>query len=68
MLGVAYASLVEAFDRGRVSVVAPLNATQSLWAVVLAAVVIGSSERIGRRTVLSGLLVLAGGVLISVLR
>ena len=68
MLGVAYASLVEAFDRGRVSVVAPLNATQSLWAVVLAAVVIGSSERIGRRTVISGLLVLAGGVLISGLR
>jgi drug/metabolite transporter (DMT)-like permease len=30
MLGIAYASLVEAFDHGRVSVVAPLNATQSL--------------------------------------
>jgi drug/metabolite transporter (DMT)-like permease len=51
-----------------VSVVAPLNATQSLWAVVLAAVLIGRSEQIGRRTVLSGLLILAGGVLIGVMR
>lgn len=67
-LGLAYASLVEAFDHGRVSVVAPLNATQSLWAVLLAAVLVGKSEHIGRRTVLSGLLVLAGGTMISVLR
>ena len=67
-LGLAYAGLVEAFDHGRVSVVAPLNATQSLWAVLLAAVLIGRSEHIGRRTVLSGLLVLAGGAMISVLR
>lgn len=68
MLGFAYASLVEAFDHGRVSIVAPLNATQSLWAVLLAAVLVGRSERIGRRTVLSGLLVLAGGAIISVVR
>lgn len=67
-LGLAYASLVEGFDHGPVSVVAPLNATQSLWAVLLAAVLIGRSEHIGRRTVLSGLLVLAGGAMISVLR
>ncbi len=67
-LGIAYACLVVAFDRGRVSVVAPLNATQSLWAVLLAAVLIGRSEHIGRRTVLSGVLVLAGGVMIGVLR
>jgi drug/metabolite transporter (DMT)-like permease len=67
-LGLAYASLVGAFDRGRVSVVAPLNATQSLWAVLLAAVLIGRSEHIGRRTVISALLVLTGGALISVLR
>ena len=67
-LGLAYASLVEAFDHGRVSIVAPLNATQSLWAVILAAVLIGRSEEIGRRTVFSGLLVVAGGAMISVLR
>jgi drug/metabolite transporter (DMT)-like permease len=67
-LGLAYASLVEAFDHGRVSIVAPLNATQSLWAVLLAAVLVGKSEQIGPRTVLSGVLVLAGGAMISVLR
>lgn len=67
-LGLAYASLVEAFDHGPVSIVAPLNATQSLWAVLLAAVLVGKSERISRRTVLSGVLVLAGGAMISVLR
>lgn len=67
-LGLAYACLVVAFDRGRVSIVAPLNATQSLWAVIFAAVLIGGSEHIGRRTVLSGVLILAGGVMIGVLR
>lgn len=67
-LGLAYASLLEAFDHGRVSIVAPLNATQSLWAVILAAVLIGRSEMIGPRTVFSGLLVVAGGAMISVLR
>lgn len=67
-LGLAYASLVEAFDHGRVSIVAPLNATQSLWAVLLAAVLVGKSELIGRRTVLSAVLVLVGGAMISVLR
>ena len=33
-LGLAYVCLLVAFDHGRVSIVAPLNATQSLWAVV----------------------------------
>jgi drug/metabolite transporter (DMT)-like permease len=67
-LGLAYAALVEAFDRGRVTVVAPLNATQSLWAVLLAALVLGRSEAIGRRLVLAALLVVAGGVLIGITR
>jgi drug/metabolite transporter (DMT)-like permease len=67
-LGLAYAALVEAFDRGRVTVVAPLNATQSLWAVLLAALVLGRSEAIGRRLVLAAVLVVAGGVLIGITR
>ena len=50
-LGLAYAAVIVALDRGRVTVVAPLNATQSLWGVVLAALVIGRAEMIGRRTV-----------------
>jgi drug/metabolite transporter (DMT)-like permease len=69
ILGSAYACLLVAFDHGRVSVVAPLNATQSLWAVVFAAVVIGTKhEAIGLRLVAAGALVVAGSSLISVLR
>ena len=67
-LGLAYASIVVALDRGRVTVVAPLNATQSLWGVVLAALLIGRAEMIGRRTVVAGVLVVAGAVLIGATR
>jgi len=49
-------------------VVAPLNATQSLWAVVFAALLYRHSEAIGRRTVLAGLLVVVGGALVGVTR
>jgi drug/metabolite transporter (DMT)-like permease len=67
-LGLAYAALVAGLDSGRVTVVAPLNATQSLWAVVLAAAFLGSSEAINRRVVLAAWLVVAGGALIGVFR
>ena len=67
-LGLAYASIVAALDRGPVTVVAPLNATQSLWGVVFAALLIGRAEMIGRRTVLAGVLVVAGAVLIGATR
>lgn len=66
-LAVGYDTLLAAFDRGRVSVVSPLNATGSLWAVLLAALVIGRSEGIGRRTILAALLIVAGGALIGAL-
>ena len=67
-LGLAYASIVAALDRGPVTVVAPLNATQSLWGVVFAALLIGRAEMIGRRTVLASVLVVAGAVLIGATR
>jgi DME family drug/metabolite transporter len=67
-LGLAYSALIAGFDRGRVSVVAPLNATQSLWAVLFAAVLLRQSEAIGRRVVVAGLLVVAGGALIGIFR
>lgn len=67
-LGLAYDSLLEAFDRGRVTVVAPLNATQSLWGVLFAAAVVGRSEAIGGRLVLAGLLVVLGGAVIGAAR
>jgi drug/metabolite transporter (DMT)-like permease len=65
VLALAYGALLEAFDRGRVTVVAPLTATGSLWAVLLAGLVIGRREMIGRRTIASGVLVVAGGALIA---
>jgi drug/metabolite transporter (DMT)-like permease len=69
MLGIAYDALLEAFDRGRVSIVAPLNATQSLWAVLFAAVVIGRHiEGIGTRLVSAGVLVVAGSAIIGIVR
>jgi drug/metabolite transporter (DMT)-like permease len=67
-LAVAYGALLEAFDRGPVTVVAPLNATQSLWAVGIAAVVLGATEAINRRLVVAALLVVAGGVIVGVSR
>src|SRR5262249_33511932 len=67
-LALGYGALLEAFDRGRVSVVAPLNATGALWAVLLSALLIGRSEMVGRRTVAAGLLIVSGGALIGALR
>lgn len=67
-LGLGYIAILVALDRGRVTVVAPLNATQSLWGVVLAAIVIGRAEMIGRRTVVAGVLVVAGAILIGATR
>ena len=67
-LGITYAFLVEGFTHGRVTVVAPLNATQSIWGVVFAAIIVGRSELIGRRTVIAGLLIVAGSALISATR
>jgi len=68
-LALAYDSLFAAFDRGRVSIAAPLNATQSLWAVLFSALIYGrQAELIGRRLVVAGVLILAGAALISAVR
>ena len=48
-LGIAYLSLIVALDRGPVTVVAPLNATQSLWGVIFAATLLGKREAVGPR-------------------
>ncbi len=68
LLAFAYGALVTGFDRGEVGIVAPLNATQSLWGVAFAALVYGQREAIGRRTVLASLLVVLGGALIGAFR
>ena len=64
--GVSYAAIFEAFYRGRVSVVSPLIATEALFGVLLAAVIIGRSELIGRHVIVAAGLVVCGGVLIGV--
>lgn len=67
-LGLAYACLVLGFDNGRVSVVAPLNATQSLWGVVLSAAFLRQSEAVGRRLLVAAVLVVAGSAIVGIVR
>jgi len=67
-LGAAYLCLIVALDRGRVTIVAPLNATQSLWGVIFAAALLGRREAIGPRLLAAAVLVVAGGVLIGISR
>ena len=66
--GLSYILLFEAFYRGRVSVVSPLVATESLWTVVLALLFLRPHEHVGVRLLLGALLVVAGGVLIGLFR
>jgi drug/metabolite transporter (DMT)-like permease len=68
LFGLSYVSLFEAYYRGRVTVVSPLVATESLWGVALAFLVIGRSELVGRRVVIGAALVVVGGALIGVFR
>jgi drug/metabolite transporter (DMT)-like permease len=66
--GLSYVSLFEAYYRGRVTVVSPLIATESLWGIVLSILFIREVEVVGRRLVIGALLVVAGGVLITAFR
>jgi drug/metabolite transporter (DMT)-like permease len=66
--GLSYVLLFEAYYRGRVSLVSPLVATESLWGVGLSALLIGRSEHVGRRLVLGALMIVAGGALIGATR
>ena len=50
------------------TVVSPLVATESLWGVGLAALLIRHTEGMGRRLALGALLVVAGGALIGAAR
>lgn len=65
LFGLSYVALFEAYYRGRVTVVSPLVATESLWSILLAVLLIRRTELVGRRLVLGGLLVVAGGALIG---
>jgi drug/metabolite transporter (DMT)-like permease len=64
----AQTTLLEALDRGRVTVVAPLVGTGVLWTVVFAAIFLGRSELVGPRLVIVAVLVVAGGTLVGATR
>ena len=66
--GLSYVFLFEAFSRGRVSVVSPIVATESLWGVTLSWLVLRKSEHVGPRLFVGAVLVVAGGVLIGLYR
>ena len=68
LFGISYALLYEAYFRGRVTVVSPLVATESLWGVGLSALLLRRHELVGRRLLAGAALVVAGGALIGVLR
>jgi drug/metabolite transporter (DMT)-like permease len=66
--GLSYLCLFEAYYRGRVSVVSPLVATESLWGVALSALLLRRHELVGPRLFGGAALVVAGGVLIGLFR
>ena len=68
LFGLSYVLLFEAYWRGRVSVVSPLVATESLWGVLLSALLIRHAEGVGRRLAFGAVLVVAGGAVIGAAR
>jgi drug/metabolite transporter (DMT)-like permease len=68
LFGLSYLCLFEAYYRGRVSVVSPLVATESLWGVALSALLLRRHELVGPRLFGGAALVVVGGALIAVFR
>jgi drug/metabolite transporter (DMT)-like permease len=68
LFGGSYVSLFEAYYRGRVTVVAPLVAIESLAGVALSVLLLRDSELVGRRLALGAVLIVAGGALIGATR
>ena len=58
----------EAYWRGRVSVVSPLVATESLWGVGLSVLLIRQTEGVGRKLAFGALLVVLGSAVLGVYR
>ncbi|MFL5916663.1 MAG: DMT family transporter [Gaiellaceae bacterium] len=68
LFGASYIALFEAYYRGRVTVVAPLVAIESLAGVALSVVFLRGSELVGKRLVFGAALIVAGGALIGATR
>jgi drug/metabolite transporter (DMT)-like permease len=68
LFGASYVALFEAYYRGRVTIVAPLVAIESLVGVGLSAVLLRDSELVGKRLIVAAGLIVLGGALIGVFR
>jgi uncharacterized membrane protein len=68
LFGGSYVSLFEAYYRGRVTVVAPLVAVESLVGVALSALLLRDSELVGKWLLFGAALIVAGGALIGATR
>jgi drug/metabolite transporter (DMT)-like permease len=68
VFGLSYVCLFEAYARGRVSVVSPIVATESLWAVGLSALLLRQHELVGKKLAFGAVAVVAGGALIGAFR
>jgi drug/metabolite transporter (DMT)-like permease len=68
LFGGSYVSLFEAYYRGRVTVVAPLVAIESLVGVGLSVLFLRHSELVGKRLVYGAALIVGGGALIGAFR
>lgn len=68
MFGASYVLLFEAYAQGRVTVVSPIVATETLFGVLGAAVFLRRSELVGPRLLAGAALVVAGSALIGVFR
>ena len=68
LFGASYVSLFEAYYRGRVTVVAPLVAIESLFGVALSVLLLRDSELVGKRLLVGAGLIVAGGALIGAVR
>lgn len=66
--GLSYVALFEAYYRGRVTVVSPLIATESLFGVLLSALLLRRTELIGKGLLAGAALIVAGGALIGAFR
>ncbi len=68
LFGLSYICIFEAYYRGRVTVVSPLVATESLWAVGFSAIFLHRVEVIGPRLAVGAVGIVLGGALIGVYR
>ena len=68
VFGAGYSMFVTALERGKVTIVSPLNGTFVLWTVVLSALFLRQTEAISKRLVVAALLVVGGAAIVAATR